>query len=144
MICLACNSEAFKANPSAVIEQEFRGELLTITTPAHSCLKCGFTALSMGDADELRRRTADAYRHRHGLLTSNALRALREFLKMNQVQFAKFLSVGEASVKRWETWLVQDRSSDQLIRLKCKDIFEHEEVRSAMTTHPPNQPETEG
>lgn len=58
---------------------------------------------------------------------------------MNQVQFAKFLSVGEASVKRWETWLVQDRSSDHLIRLKCKDIFEHEEVRSVMTAPPPNQ-----
>jgi hypothetical protein len=38
---------------------------------------------------------------------------------MTQRQFAEFLRVGEASVKRWETWLVQDASSDELIRVKC-------------------------
>jgi len=32
--------------------------------------------------------------------------------------FARHLKVGEASPKRWEAGLVQDRAMDQLIRLK--------------------------
>jgi len=69
--------------------------------------------------DELGRRTSDAYRERHNLLTSREIKALRMSLNMSQRQFADFLRVGEASVKRWENWKVQDASSDELIRLKC-------------------------
>jgi DNA-binding transcriptional regulator YiaG len=68
--------------------------------------------------EELRRRTADAYRKKHGLLTSEEIKALRKLLQKTQTQFAQLVGVGEASVKRWETWLVQDKSSDELMRLK--------------------------
>jgi hypothetical protein len=44
---------------------------------------------------------------------------MREALGMSQATFAKFLRVGEASVKRWETWLVQDAGNDELMRVKC-------------------------
>ena len=37
---------------------------------------------------------------------------------MSQRAFAKFLRVGEASVKRWEAGLIQDEANDQLIRLR--------------------------
>jgi putative zinc finger/helix-turn-helix YgiT family protein len=123
MICLRCDNEKFVARPDAVVEQEFKGELLHVTAPAAVCTKCGWVSVSADQVDELRRRTADAYRRKHGLLTSDAIRAFREVLEMNQRQFAVFLGVGEASVKRWETWLVQERSSDQLIRLKCREAL---------------------
>src|SRR5438876_4143970 len=107
MICLRCNNETFTEAPNAVIEQEFKGETLKVQTPALACAKCGWITLDPAHADELRRRTADAYRRKHGLLTSDAMKALRQLLELNQREFAAFLGVGEASVKRWETWLVQ-------------------------------------
>jgi putative zinc finger/helix-turn-helix YgiT family protein len=119
MICLRCDSEDFAETPNAVIEQEFRGELFRVESAAQTCTMCGWVTVTPTQADELRRRTADAYRKKHGLLTSEEIRAMRRAMGKNQRDFAEFLDVGEASVKRWETWQVQDKSSDRLIRLKC-------------------------
>jgi len=120
MICLRCDNQEFVPKQDAVIEQEFKGEVFQVQAPALACSKCGWITLDAETTDELRRRTADAYRKKHGLLTSDEIRALRQLLDMNQKEFAAFVGVGEASVKRWETWLVQERSSDQLIRLTCE------------------------
>jgi putative zinc finger/helix-turn-helix YgiT family protein len=133
MICLRCDNETFVAKPDAVIEQQFKGETLQVQTHASACSKCGSVTLDVTQADELRRRTADAYRKKHGLLTSDAIRALRQLLDMNQREFAAFVGVGEASVKRWETWLVQEKSSDELIRMKC-DSRLREELAQKPTT----------
>jgi putative zinc finger/helix-turn-helix YgiT family protein/prevent-host-death family protein len=119
MFCTRCGSEEFTPKPDAVLEQEFKGEALKVASPAMACTKCGSLALADGQLDELRRRTADAYRRKHSLLTSAQIKAIREALGKTQREFAAFLRVGEASVKRWETWLVQDASSDELIRVKC-------------------------
>jgi putative zinc finger/helix-turn-helix YgiT family protein len=124
VICLRCDNETFVTKLDAVIEQQFRGETLYVPiNVAWACSECGLVAVDDNQVDELRRHTADVYREKHGLLTSSAIRALRKFLKMNQRDFAAFVGVGEASIKRWETWLVQERSSDQLIRLKCDDFI---------------------
>jgi putative zinc finger/helix-turn-helix YgiT family protein len=120
MKCLRCDNERFVEKPDAVLEQEFRGELLKVRTPAMACTKCGWTTAALRQLDTLRRLTADAFRDKHGLLTSGQIKKLRCQLEMSQRDFATFLGVGEASVKRWETWLVQEKSSDQLIRIKSQ------------------------
>ncbi len=119
MICIKCENEVFAEKPNAIIEQEFRGEKLKVRTTASACTKCGWTTLTLRQTDEVRRLAADAYRRKHGLLTSEQIKAIRNLKGMSQRDFAAFLGVGEASVKRWETWLVQENSSDQLIRAKC-------------------------
>ena len=82
------------------------------------CDRCGFQALSEEQSNAHTMKSADAYRRRHKLLTSKALKAIRRRLGLSQQCFAAFLKVGVASVKRWETGLVQDASHDQLIRLR--------------------------
>ena len=62
--------------------------------------------------------SADAYREKHGLLTSRELKEIRSRLGMSQQSFARFLKVGVASVKRWEAGLVQDEAMDELIKVK--------------------------
>jgi putative zinc finger/helix-turn-helix YgiT family protein len=131
MICLRCNNETFVEAPNAVIEQEFKGETLHVQTPALACSNCGWITLDPARADELRRRTADAYRRKHGLLTSDGIKALRKVLEMNQIEFAAYLGVGESSVKRWETWLVQEKSSDELIRMKCREALSEKPAPTA-------------
>jgi putative zinc finger/helix-turn-helix YgiT family protein len=119
MICLKCENEDFVLRPDAAVEQKFRGETFNIRSPVMECKHCGWRVLAEGQMDELGRRTADAYREKHNLLTSKEIKGLRTARNMSQHEFAGFLEVGEASVKRWENWKVQDRSSDRLIRLKC-------------------------
>lgn len=133
MICLRCDNEEFLPKQDAVIEQEFRNELFQIRMPALACAKCGWVTVDLKQADELRKRTADAYRKKHALLTSDEIRALRKLIGMNQRDFARFLGVGEASVKRWETWLVQENSSDQLIRMKCAPLVRSTLVQPVIT-----------
>jgi putative zinc finger/helix-turn-helix YgiT family protein len=118
MICLNCDSEHFSAG-EAEVKQEFKGQALTVNTPVMICQTCGWQTVGNDQIDELRRRTADTYRKARNLLTSAQIRAMREALGKTQRQFAAFLRVGEASVKRWETWLVQDAGNDELIRVKC-------------------------
>jgi len=125
MICLRCDNKEFVPEQDAVIEQELRGELFHVHTPVVKCSKCGWVTVDAATGEELRRRTADAYRKKHRLLTSDEIRSLRQLLDMSQKEFAAFARVGEASVKRWETWLVQEKSSDELIRLKCeKELYQ--------------------
>lgn len=132
MICLRCDNEEFVTKPDEVIRQEFRNELLEIRMSALACSKCGWVTVDLDQAEELRRRTADAYRKKHGFLTSDAIKAIRNVLGQNQCEFAAFLRVGEASVKRWETWLVQEKGNDELIRLKFdQHIREQLDRRSA-------------
>jgi len=119
MICLKCENEDFVLKPDAVVEQEFRGEIFHVVSPVMECKHCGWQALAEGQMDELGRRTSDAFRKKHNLLTSEEIKERRMSLNMSQREFAEFLRVGEASVKRWENWKVQDASSDELIRLKC-------------------------
>lgn len=57
-------------------------------------------------------------RKKRGLLTSDEIKQMRRILGMSQREFADFIGVGEASVKRWETWLVQNKSTDLLMRAR--------------------------
>lgn len=134
MICIKCENEAFAEKPNSIIEQEFRDEQLSVKMTALACTKCGWTTLAPSQTDELRRLTADAYRQKHDLLTGVQIKALRKLLNMSQREFANFIGVGEASVKRWETWLVQEKSSDQLIRMKCE-----KELRDSIFNMPQTQ-----
>ena len=118
MNCPKCNG-ILKLEENAPITQEFKGEKLQLHSPAYVCGTCRFQMLQEGQGDELRRRTADVYRRQHGLLTSSEIKACRKVLHHTQEQFADFLDVSPVSIKRWETWQVQEPIYDRLIRERC-------------------------
>ncbi len=118
MLCLKCESENF-TKKQVKLEQEFKGELLYVVVSANVCDSCGFEQLSDEQANNLKKATADEYRKKYFLLTSGEIRNLRESLDMSQSQFSEYLGVGVASIKRWETYFVQEKSQDDLIRMKC-------------------------
>jgi putative zinc finger/helix-turn-helix YgiT family protein len=88
-------------------------------THAMVCPKCGYTTLHASQIDEYTTKLADLYRKKKSLLTAKEIQKIRTSLGMSQDEFAKYLNVGVASVKRWELGKAQDRSSDELIRIKC-------------------------
>jgi putative zinc finger/helix-turn-helix YgiT family protein len=95
-----------------------RTEEIPVRTEAMICNRCGFQVMTDAQSDAYTIASADAYRTKHGLLTTKELKQIRERLRMSFRTFAKHLKVSEASPKRWEAGLVQDQAMDELIRLK--------------------------
>jgi DNA-binding transcriptional regulator YiaG len=89
----------------------------------HVCTACSAPLMDSQQMNHLRRAAADQYRRMHHLLTSDEIIKFRQDLDMSQIAFANYLKVGEASVKRWETYYVQDVVQDENIRLKCDEAY---------------------
>jgi len=120
MNCPICNSEHVREKNVANLA-ELKGETHEVFAPAFVCEKCKYVWMSDKQMNLLRVKTADKYKEEHGLLTSEQLRALRERFGMTQPEFALYLNVGPASIKRWETYGVQDVAMNDHIRLKCDE-----------------------
>jgi putative zinc finger/helix-turn-helix YgiT family protein len=122
MKCLNCNGEWF-TKKRIRIPSDFRGEVIDAVVPAQVCNKCEQPLMNSAQMDVLRKAVSDTYRKKHGLLSSEEIVSFRKKLGMSQREFAKYLEVGDASVKRWETHYVQDKSQDRHIRLKCDKSY---------------------
>ncbi len=59
----------------------------------------------------------NAYRAKHGLLTSDEIVAIRESYGLSQVDLARLLGWGEATISRYETKAIQDEAYDTMLRL---------------------------
>lgn len=94
------------------------GEQFTVAVDGLECSVCDFKTIDNNHSGEFTRAISDAYRKAHGLLTEAQIRNRREKLGMTQSQFADYLGVGVASIKRWEQGQIQDKAMDELIRLK--------------------------
>lgn len=121
MLCLRCKNEDFKECVVAT-PQVFREENFNVKAPAMTCTHCGWQTMTDAQADVLCLKVADAYRKKHDLLTSAEIREARQRFGLSQQVFAQRLNVGVASLKRWETGFVQEKSSDALIRMKVNQM----------------------
>ena len=59
----------------------------------------------------------NAYRVRHGLLTSDEIIDIRENYGLSQVDMARLLGWGEATISRYESKAIQDEAYDTMLRL---------------------------
>ena len=118
MTCIQCSKG--KMRPGlANIDATVKGETLPVSCTAMVCGRCGFHVLAPEQVDAYTVASADEYRRRHGLLTTREIQGFRRSLGMTQQEFADYLPVGVASVKRWELGQIQDRALDELMRVKC-------------------------
>lgn len=74
-----------------------------------------FVTAKMMDENLIKAR--DNYRRKHGLLTSTEIKEIREKYKITQAEFSFLLGLGEITVTRYETKLIQDATYDKLMRL---------------------------
>ncbi|MDO4556718.1 MAG: DUF4065 domain-containing protein [Lachnospiraceae bacterium] len=59
----------------------------------------------------------NAYRVKKGLLTSDEIVAMRESYGLSQVDLAKLLGWGEATISRYESKAIQDEAYDTMLRI---------------------------
>jgi len=142
--CLACDATdgpfPVQMRPQ---EQHYRGETFQVLAPMHVCPHCAYEMPSKSYRPAVCLATSDAYRQKHGLLTSAEIIQRRNAMKKSQRQFAEFVGVSSASLKRWETgFLVQDKACDELVRLKTDHVCFTEEFPLTMTPLVENMLET--
>lgn len=115
--CFECGIADLQAG-TVSLTGTVRGQEYTVKMKGLLCPKCGYKTIEGSDMQEFGRLLADKYRAAHGLLTSAEIRAQRKNKLMSQEEFARYLGVGVASVKRWEMGKIQDKdSNDRIIRM---------------------------
>lgn len=67
--------------------------------------------------DENLLNARDNYRKLNGLLTSNEIKKIRDKYKLTQAEFSFLLGLGEITITRYESKLIQNETYDKLIRL---------------------------
>jgi putative zinc finger/helix-turn-helix YgiT family protein len=138
MKCLNCDGENFERK-NCRFTPEIKGEEVEVIVPAMVCSDCFTPLMNDEQMSELRKAGADTYRKNHGLLTGGEIVHFRSMFGMSQAAFANYLKVGEASIKRWETYFVQDVGQDEHIRLKCDEAYaEYSALSVEWKSHPPD------
>lgn len=94
----------------------FKGVDVMFAAKVHQCSECGMEFADIEEAAAMQERLADAYRKAVGLLGSEDIRRLRQEKGLSQQALAEALDVGIASIKRWETGVIQSKSMDTLLR----------------------------
>lgn len=95
------------------------GEEIAVPSAAHlSCPSCGEVVLRFQDAKRLGEDAIALYRKKHGLLSADEIRAIREHFELTQADLAHLLRLGANTVSRWESGRnVQSAAMDILLRL---------------------------
>lgn len=114
--CFQCGNDSLR---EAAIEMtgERNGQSFRVLTDGYRCDVCGFKTIDNDQSEDFTRKVSDAYRSVNGLLTSMEIKERRTAMGMTQQQFASYLGVGVASIRRWELGQIQDRAMDNLIRV---------------------------
>jgi putative zinc finger/helix-turn-helix YgiT family protein len=95
------------------------GEEIAVTSAAHlKCPKCGEIVLGFQDVKRLHEDAIAIYRKKHGLLSADQIRAIRDHFDLTQADLARLLRLGANTVSRWESGRnVQTAAMDILLRL---------------------------
>ncbi len=115
--CPACGMTMIEKR--GTLRLPVNGEEIAVPSAAHlSCPTCGEVVLRFQDSKRLGEDAIALYRKKHGLLSADEIRALRERFDLNQVDLARLLRLGANTISRWESGRnVQTAAMDMLLRL---------------------------
>ena len=125
MKCLHCNGTDFVVKKTR-LSCTVKNQPVEVIIPCEVCKKCNTPLMDTEQMNLLRKAASDKYRQEHGLLTSGQIMNFRKSLNLSQPAFANHLNVGEASIRRWESYYIQDASQDDHIRIKCDLLIARE------------------
>lgn len=131
--CPNCGSSMVRR--SSTLKLPIHGEEVAVPHVSHlHCTDCDERVLDIGQSRDLHRRALDSYRERHGLLTADDIRLIREKYGLSQLGLAMLLKLGAVTLSRWESGrFVQSSSMDVLLRLirDVPDTIEYLRKRAA-------------
>lgn len=121
-ICLQCGK---MADTGIIMREEtykVKGESVVIKSRIPVCAECGAELWDDELADEAILAAYRIYRERHGLLSPEEIRSMREGYGLSQTNFARILGFGDKTITRYENGTLQDESHNNLLLL-CRDAY---------------------
>ena len=120
MNCPLCDKTHEVEERKRVTSIELKGEEVTYEERFYFCANADedeneFETGAMTNGNLLNAR--NAYRIKKGLLTSHEIVEIRECYSLSQVDLAKLLGWGEATISRYESKAIQDEAYDTMLRL---------------------------
>lgn len=120
MNCPLCDKMHEVEERERITSITIKGEEVTYKENFYFCANARedeneFETGAMTNANLLNAR--NAYRVQNGLLTSNEIVAIRENYGLSQVDLAKLLGWGEATISRYESKAIQDEAYDTMLRM---------------------------
>ena len=120
MNCPLCDKTHEVEERKRFVTVTLKGEEVTYEERFYFCANADadeneFETGSMTNANLMNAR--NAYRIKHGLLTSDEIVAIRESYGLSQVDLARLLGWGEATISRYESKSIQDEAYDTMLRL---------------------------
>ncbi|MDN5332728.1 MAG: hypothetical protein PWP45_1953 [Tepidanaerobacteraceae bacterium] len=115
--CPVCGIE----RDTEVIEKEevsnIRGDEIRTISRIRICSVCKEELFDEDLDEENIKRAYNLYRERHGILSPEEIKSIRERYGLSQRAFAKLLNIGEASIARYETGALPEKSLSNMIML---------------------------
>ena len=91
--CPECGAQM--VNKRGTLRLPINGEEIAVASAAHlSCPRCGEIVLRFQDAKRLGEDAIAIYRRKHGLLSADEIRAIRERFDLTQAGLARLLRLG--------------------------------------------------
>lgn len=122
MKCIKCGHQ-MQTVKGLAMDAEVRGEEVLVHVDASQCAHCHRVVLDRKARRAYGRAAADAYRKQHRLLTTADFVEMRRNLGMSWKQFAEYVPVGVATLKRWLGGEIQSPALDVLVRLRADATF---------------------
>ena len=115
--CPECGTQM--VNKRGTLRLPINGDEVAVASAAHLCCpRCGEIVLRFQDAKRLGEDAIAIYRKKHGLLSADEIRAIRERFDLTQADLARLLRLGANTVSRRESGRnVQTAAMDILLRL---------------------------
>lgn len=122
MKCIKCG-HLVEAEAVRTVDAELKGDRVSVTLSAPQCMNCGHVVILGRNVRAYHRAVSEAYRRNVGLLTMDEIDRLRRNLTMTWPEFASYVFVGIATIKRWRRGEIQTQALDRLVRLRADPRF---------------------
>ncbi|QSO45473.1 type II TA system antitoxin MqsA family protein [Alicyclobacillus mengziensis] len=93
-----------------------RDEPITIQSILAVCSVCGLDLFDMELDGANVERAYDIYRERHGILSADDIKAIREKVGLTQLQLAEILRCDELTVRRYEEGMLLSEQHNELVK----------------------------
>ena len=116
--CLAEHEVDYISKPESFV---VRGEPIEVQSQVVVCRNCGNEIFDMVADEANVKKAYAAYRSKHGLLTPDEIRAIRETYGLSQRALARAMGWGLITIQRYEHGALQDPNHDVLLRKISRD-----------------------